>query len=263
MFPLGRSNPVVRMEELLPFRVEIVSRRELRDVAKLRAATYGKHLPDLAASLSEPEPADYSRGCEVFVARSKLDNSLLGTLRTHANVFNPLPLQASIELPERFRETRMVETTRLCVKGGLGASTVRNALFKAMHQYCLDQNVDWMVVAARRHVDRIHDSLLFEDVKEPHVYFPMAHAGGVPHRVLSFSPSGAEQLWRTHQHPLYRFIFETHHPDLDLSMAQDLNFDWECPDSGATVTYLPERRLMPRPPAHNSSRAMGSMALMA
>jgi hypothetical protein len=80
---------------------------------------------------------------------------------------------------------------------------------------------------------------------------------------LSFSPSGAEQLWRSHQHPLYRFIFETHHPDLDLSMAQDLNFDWECPDSGAKVIYLPERRLMPRPSAHNQSRAMESMAMMA
>lgn len=260
MFPSDRSNPVVRMDELLPFRVEIVSRRQLQEVATLRAETYGKHLPDLAASLSQPEPADFSRGCEVFVARSKLDNSLLGTLRTHANVYNPLPLQASIELPERFRGTRMVETTRLCVKGGLGASVVRNALFKAMHQYCLDQNVDWMVVAARRHVDRIHDSLLFEDVKEPRAYYPMAHAGGVPHRVLSFSPSGAKQLWSSHRHPLYRFIFETNHPDLDLSMAQDLNFEWDCPDSGAKVSYLPERRLMPRSAALNQS---GPMALMA
>jgi hypothetical protein len=256
MFPSDCSHPVVPAVEILPFRVEIVSRRQLHEVAKLRAATYGKHLPDLAASLSEPEPADYSRGCEVFVARSKLDNGLLGTLRTHANVYNPLPLQASIELPERFRGTRMVETTRLCVKGGLAASTVRNALFKAMHRYCLDQNVDWMVVAARRHVDRIHDSLLFEDVKEAGVYYPMSHAGGVPHRVLSFSPGGAEQLWRNNQHPLYDFIFETHHPDLDLSMAQDLNFDWQTPDSGSKVIYLPERRLMPRPSAQNQSRPM-------
>ena len=255
------ANPVIRSEERLPFRVEIVSRRALQEVAKLRAETYGKHMPQLAALLSQPEPADFSRGCEVFVAKSKLDGSLLGTLRTHANVYNPLPLQASLELPQRFRGTRMVETTRLCVKGGLNASTVRNALFKAMHQYCLDQNVDWMVVAARRHVDRIHDSLLFEDVKEPRVYYPMAHAGGVPHRVLSFSPKGAEALWRSRQHPLYSFIFETHHPDLDLSMAQDLNFDWNCPDGGAPVTFLPERRLLPRQPANTP--ASQPMALMA
>lgn len=255
------SHPVVQIQETLPFRVEIASRKHLQEVATLRAASYGKHLPALADSLSQPESADYARGCEVFVAKSKFDGSLLGTLRTHSNVFNPLPLQASLELPERFRGTRMVETTRLCVKGSPGASTVRSALFKALHQYCLDQNVDWMLAAARRPVDRIHDSLLFADVNEPGVYYPMAHAGGVPHRVLSFSPSNAEQLWRTNQHPLYRFIFETRHADIDLSMAQDLNFDWQCPESGAKVVYLPERRLSPRPSTHyQSSRPMALMA---
>jgi hypothetical protein len=261
MVSSDHANAQVLTEESLPFRVEIASRQHLQEVASLRVATYGKHLPTLAATLSQPEPADFARGCEVFVAKSKFDGSLLGTLRTHSNVFNPLPLQASVELPERFRGTRMVETTRLCVKGSPGASTVRSALFKALHQYCLEQNVDWMLAAARRPVDRIHDSLLFTDVNEPNVYYPMAHAGGVPHRVLSFSPSNAERLWRENLHPLYQFIFGTRHEDIDISMAQDLNFDWQCPDSGANVTYLPERRLMPRPSTHyQSSRPMALQA---
>jgi hypothetical protein len=255
------SDSTTKNEENLPFRVEIASRQHLQEVASLRAATYGKHLPDLAASLGQPEPADFARGCEVFVAKSKFDGSLLGTLRTHSNVYNPLPIQASLELPERFRGTRMLETTRLCVKGSPGASTVRTALFKAMHMYCLDQNVDWMMAAARRPVDRIHDSLLFVDVNEPGVYYPMAHAGGVPHRVLCMSAIDLQRQWSVAQHPLYRFGFETHHPDIDISMAQDLNFDWQCPDNGASVTYLPERRLMPRPSTHyQSSRPMALMA---
>jgi hypothetical protein len=256
-----RSDSATQTEESLPFRVEIASRQHLQEVASLRAATYGKHLPDLAALLGQPEPADFARGCEVFVAKSKFDGSLLGTLRTHSNVFNPLPIQASLELPERFRGTRMLETTRLCVKGSPGASTVRTALFKAMHMYCLDQNVDWMMAAARRPVDRIHDSLLFVDVNEPGVYYPMAHAGGVPHRVLCMSAIDLQRQWSVARHPLYRFGFETRHPDIDISMAQDLNFDWQCPDNGASVTYLPERRLMPRPSTHyQSSRPMALMA---
>ncbi len=257
MLTSDRSNSEVQFEESLPFRVEIASRQHLQDVTKLRAATYGKHLPALAASLGEPETADFARGCEVFVARSKFDGSLLGTLRTHTNVYNPLPLQSSIELPAHFIGTRMSETTRLCVKGSPGASTVRTALFKAMHLYCLEQNVDWLLAAARRPVDRIHDSLLFMDVKETGVYYPMAHAGGVPHRVLCMSTVDLQRQWRVNHHPLYRFGFETHHPDIDISMAQDLNFDWQCPDSGSNVTYLPERRLMPRPGTHyQSSRPM-------
>ncbi len=253
MFSADRSSPVVQTEESLPFRVEVASRKHLQEVAHLRAVTYGKHMPALAASLSEPEPADFARGCEVFVAKSKFDGSLLGTLRTHSNVYNPLPLQASLELPERFHGTRMVETTRLCVKGSPGASTVRSALFKALHMYCLEQKVDWMLAAGRRPVDRIYDGLLFTDVNAPGMYYPMAHACGVPHRIMSFSPGNAEQLWRTSQHPLYRFVFETSHHDIDISMAQDLNFDWQCPEGSASVVYLPERRLMPRPSTHYQS----------
>lgn len=248
-----RSHSVVKTEEILPFRVEVVSRKNMQEIAVLRAVSYGKHLPALAESLRQPEPADYARGCEVFVAKSKFDGSLLGTLRTHSNVFNPLPLQASLELPERFSGSRMVETTRLCVKGSSGASTVRSALFKAMHLYCLEQKVDWMLAAARHPVDRIHDSLLFADVNEPGAYYPMAHAGGVPHRVMCLSPSDAQRQWGICQHPLYRFAFETHHPDIDISMAQDLNVDWQCPDSSANIIYLPERRLRPRRPTQYQS----------
>ena len=248
MFSSDNASPVVQAEESLPFWVEIAAREQLQEVADLRAATYGKHLPALGATLSQPEPADMAPGCEVFVARSKLDGSLLGTLRTHANIYNPLPLQASLELPQRFNGTRMVETTRLCVKGSPGASTVRSALFKAMHQYCLDQNVEWMMAAARRLVDRIHDSMLFTDVKESRVYYPMAHAGGVPHRVLFMSTIDMQRQWRNCQHPLYRFAYETYHPDIDTTMAQDLNADWQCngAGTGANVTYLPERAPVPQ-----------------
>jgi hypothetical protein len=258
-----RSNTVAQTTESLPFRVEIASRQHLQEVAQLRVASYGKHLPALAATLSQPEPADFARGCEVFVAKSKFDGSLLGTLRTHTNAFNPLPLEASVELPTRFRGTRMLETTRLCVKGSSGASTVRSALFKAMHLYCLEQKVDWMLAAARPPIDRIHDSLLFADVFKRGVYYPMAHAGGVPHRVLFLSPTDAQRQWGISQHPLYHFAFETHHPDIDISMAQDLNFSWKSPDRKTNVSYLPERRNVPRPSTHDQASHTIPMALKA
>lgn len=261
MFSSNHANPVVQTEESLPFLVEIASPEQLQEVADLRAATYGKHLPALGATLSQPESADVTLGCEVFVARSKLDGSLLGTLRTHTNAFVPLPLQASLDLPKRFDGTRMVETTRLCVKGGPGASIVRSALFKAMHRYCLDQKVEWMLAAARQPVDRIHDSLLFEDVYAPRTYYPMAHAGGVPHRVMCLAPTYAQTKWGKHRHPLYRFAFETYHPDIDVSKVQDLSFEWQGSERGTNVTYLPERASHLRQSKHLESSA--PMALVA
>jgi hypothetical protein len=217
------NNAATKATQTLPFTVEIATHLDLREVAKLRASAYGKHLPALGLKLAEPELADYEPGCEVFVARSRLDGTLLGTLRTHANVLEQLPLQASMRLPTHLLDTRMVETTRLCVQSGPNASVVRSALFKALFMYCLNQKVDWMMAAGRRPVDRIYDSLLFTDVEKKGEFYPMAHANDVLHRVMCFSPSEAESLWKRNQHPLHTFVFETTHPDINLSRAKDLD----------------------------------------
>ncbi len=225
--------------ETLPFVVRMASQQDLGEVAALRAASYGKHMPELGAKLRQPEDSDYELGCEVIIARSKFDGSLLGTLRTHANVFKPLPLQSSMQLPERFQDVRMVETTRLCVKGSPNSSLVRNALFKALFEYCFAQRVDWMMAAGRRPVDRIYDALLFSDVGEPGKFRPMQHAGGVPHRVMCFSPADAQVNWAACQHLLYKFVFETRHPDIDLTMAASLHFPWRCPENEFDVESAP------------------------
>jgi hypothetical protein len=217
-----RIQAAVARTELLPFKVEIATEAQLDGVIQLRAASYGKHLPELGAKLREPEAADFAYGCEVFVATSKLDGSVLGTLRTHSNVMEPLPLESSITLPDRFDDSSMVETTRLCIKGSAQASLVRAALFKALHLYCVAQQVDWMLAAGRRPIDRTYDWLLFRDVAEKGTFFPMKHAGSLPHRVMYFSPGGANELWLTNQHSLHSFVFETIHPDLDISRAKAL-----------------------------------------
>lgn len=50
-------------EERLPFIVTIASDdAALRDAVAMRQAAYGRHLPDLAATLSEPEPSDREPG---------------------------------------------------------------------------------------------------------------------------------------------------------------------------------------------------------
>jgi len=212
--------------ERLPFRVSIASREELAAVVRLRAMAYGRHLPELGARLAQSEPADYEWGCEVIVATSKLDGSVLGSLRTHTNALKPLPLEASLQLPERYQGQRLIEATRLSILSGGEASLVRNALFKAFYLYGQAQRADWLVVAGRRPVDRIYDGLLYTDVAEPGAFYEMSHAGGIPHRVMSMAVAEAEPIWRRAGHPLYRFAFETRHPDIDLGAARQLGGDW-------------------------------------
>ena len=220
---IGQANQVDTLSERLPFRVKIATANELMAVARLRATAYGRHLPALAKHLLEPEAADFEPGNEVFVAVSKLDGSMLGTIRTHSNLFKPLPLEASIELPAHMHGLRLIEATRLSVLGNLEASLVRNALFKVFFRYCLSQNVDWMLAAGRRPVDRLYDSMLWRDVDGVGRLYPMAHAAGVPHRVMCMAPADAEPLWRAADHPLLRFAFHTEHPDLDFTGVRPLD----------------------------------------
>lgn len=220
--------------ENLPFVVRIASEQDMEKIAALRVATYGKHLPELAGKLHHLEACDYEMGCEVIVAAAKMDGSLLGTLRTHANVFKPLPLQASLQLPEKFQDMRMVEATRLCVIGHSNSSIVRSALFKALFNYCSEQNVDWIMAVGRRPIDRIYDALLFSDVADSGKFYPMAHVNGVPHRVMGLR-SATQANWAAAQHPLYKFVFETHHADIDLSASANLNFPWSSPETNLGI----------------------------
>lgn len=209
--------------ERLPFRVKIANADELLAAVRLRAAAYGRHLPALAAQLLQPEAADFEPGNEVFVAVSKLDGSILGTVRTHSNLFKPLPLEASLDLPARFSGRRLIEATRLSVLGSLQASLVRNALFKVFFQYCLSQKADWMLAAGRQPVDRLYETMLWRDVDGIGTLYPMAHAAGVPHRVMCMAPAEVESTWRAADHRLFRFGFQTVHPDLDFADARALD----------------------------------------
>jgi hypothetical protein len=239
--------------ERLPFRVKIATEDELIAVARLRAAAYGRHLPALATRLLQPEEADFELGNEVFVAVSKLDGSMLGTIRTHSNLFRPLPLEESIDLPAHFQGRRLIEATRLSVLGNLRASLVRNALFKTFFTYCLSQKADWMLAAGRRPVDRLYDTMLWRDVDGVGNLYPMAHAAGVPHRVMFMAPAEAEPTWRAADHPLFRFAFQTVHPDLDFTGVRPLdamleNIDTSRGIANAIAKALGEPALSPVPP---------------
>ncbi|WP_146183320.1 hypothetical protein [Limnohabitans sp. JirII-29] len=203
--------------EYLPFQVKVAREDVLPRVVQLRAAAYGHHLPELGARLATAESADYEAGCLVICATSRMDDEVLGSMRIHTNAHRPLPLESSLELPEHYTGLRLCEATRLSVGRSPNSSVVRNALFKAFYLFTMQQEIDWMVVTGRSPVDRIYDGLLFEDVLEKNTFYPMHHVANLPHRVMSFAPPEAQALWKAKEHPLYRFVFETHHPDIDVT----------------------------------------------
>jgi len=205
-------------EERLPFSVRIVSDEAALDKAvSIRHAAYERHIPAVAALLEKPEATDFEPGSVVLLAESKLDGSPLGTMRIQTNRYRDLALQQSVELPNWLQDTSQAEATRLGVIGNRMGRLVKTALFKAYYQYCVQADIEWMVIAARSPLDRQYEALLFQDVLPGGEFMPMRHAGNIPHRVLAFNIQLAESNWSAAGHPLYGFVFDTSHPDIDLS----------------------------------------------
>jgi hypothetical protein len=235
-------NAPAMIEELLPFTVKLVRDEDDLDKAvQIRHTAYARHLPDFAETLKAPESADAENGVVVLLAESKLDGSPLGTMRIQTNEFKPLSLEQSIELPDWLKKRRLAEATRLGVTNEKGGRLVTTMLFKAYFRYCQQAGIEWMVVTGRAPVDRTYDRLLFDDVFPGKGYIPIRHVGNLPHRVMQFNVNTAEERWAAARHPLFDFIFRTHHPDMDIA--------------GRVQTYVPMTK-MPVFPAQGAAFPM-------
>lgn len=232
MAPLGGSLSMLEdvlpqrglIEERLPFSVRMVrSEADLDKAVSIRHAAYGRHIPTVAALLEKAEACDSEPGSAVLLAESKLDGSPLGTMRIQTNRYRKLALEQSIELPSWLQGTSQAEATRLGVALGRVGRLVKTALFKAYYEYCVMEEIEWMVIAARSPLDRQYEALLFQDVIPDGGFIPMRHAGNIPHRVLSLKVEHVESNWSEAKHPLYGFFFHTRHPDIELSETNHLS----------------------------------------
>lgn len=212
----AKAQPAL-VEERLPFSVRIVgSEDDLEKAVSIRHSAYGRHIPEVAALLEKAEASDSEPGCVVLLAESKLDGSPLGTMRIQTNRYRKLALEQSIELPSWLQGKSQAEATRLGVIGNRAGRLVKTALFKAYYLYCVQEEIEWMTIAARAPLDRQYEALLFQDVLPDGEFIPMRHAGNIPHRVLAFNVQLADFNWRQAGHPLYDFVVNTRHPDINL-----------------------------------------------
>ncbi|HEX8479841.1 MAG TPA: hypothetical protein VF663_15965, partial [Telluria sp.] len=57
---------------------------------------------------------------------------------------------------------------------------------------------------------------LFSDVFPGQGAIPLAHVGNLEHRVMAFEIETFEARWAAARHPLFKFFFDTRHPDIDV-----------------------------------------------
>lgn len=206
-----------QQRESLPFVVRPArSRPDLRKVAMIRHQAYGRHLPEFAATLQEPEAADFDEGTIVLLAEAKSDGRPVGTARIQTNRSAPLPLEGSFELPDWLQGKALVEVTRLGVEASAIGHLAKLALFKACYRQWLADGIDWAVIAARSPLDTLYEGLLFRDVPKDGRAVNMRHIGNLPHRVMALSVPRARDAMFRYGHPMYSYAWETEHPDIRL-----------------------------------------------
>lgn len=212
-------------EERLPFTVRVVrNESDLNKAVSIRAAAYGRHMPEFAEKLRVPESIDSDPGVTVLLAESKLDGTPLGTLRIQSNAYMPLKVEQSVTLPRWLRDRPLVEGSRLGIVGGTIGRLVKIMLIKATLLYCENDGIDWAIVAARAPLDREYDQMMFEDLYPEQGFIPMRHGNNIPHRVLGFDIEHGHQNLVDAKHPMLKFMRFTHHPDIDVHVEHESNW---------------------------------------
>ncbi|MEP7056448.1 MAG: hypothetical protein ABI809_01590 [Caldimonas sp.] len=201
----------------LSFGVRIArTRSELQAACRVRALSYGHHVPQLRATLLEPDLLDADENTIVVLCVDKASGEAVGTARFQTNAGGPLLIEHSMTVPEEMRNDTRAEITRLSAVAGADP-LVKLCLMKASYLFCLATQVRWMVICARSDaLLRQYRRLGFAPVFDDGHMLPMLHVGRLDHHVLTFNVTTAESRWREAQHPLYDFMIETAHPDIQL-----------------------------------------------
>ena len=195
----------------------VASHDELLEACAIRAQAYGHHMPQMRQCLEQPDELDSSEGMTVFVCRDKASGRITGTMRIQTSAFGPLRIEESVRLPDRLAAAPRAEVTRLAVKVGADPLT-KLCLMKASYLFCVARHVQWMVIGARNEaLIRNYRRLGFVDVLEHRQPVPLAHTGGLLHRILAFDVLAAERSWAAARHPLYAFMVQTQHDDLSVA----------------------------------------------
>ena len=205
----------------LGFRLQpVASRADLLDACVVRAQAYGHHMPDMGERLVEPDPLDLAGGTTVFLCRDKGSGRATGTMRIQTSHAGPLLMESSLALPDWLAVAPRAEITRLAVAVGADPLT-KLCLMKVSYLFCMAQQVQWMAIGARNEaLIRNYRRLGFVDALGAGEFVPLAHTGGLLHRILAFDVVGAERSWAAARHPLYDFMVRTQHDDLQIELPQ-------------------------------------------
>lgn len=195
-----------------------VSTLDLRRACEVRAEGYGHHLPSWRQSLIEPDALDREDETLVLICEDKRTGQAIGTARIQTSRQGPLLIEESMPLPESISRLGRAEITRLATIAGADP-VLKFAICKAAFLYCISSQARFAIIGARNEaLVRQYKRIGFNELNPDEPMVPLAHAGGMPHRVLMFDTLLGPREWQANPNKqgLFDFCFETFHPDIEL-----------------------------------------------
>lgn len=209
-----------RERHFLPFTVKLVtSKDDFTRAIAVRAAAFLRHNAPALDKVRDGEEDDERDDVVLLVARSKLDDGVVGTMRIDPNLNRPMHLESAMAVPEPFKKSRCVEFMRLGVVNGSSGHLVSLALAKAGYEICVAMKMDYIFLCSRAPVDTLYRGYRFDDLLDGKK-LDLHYAPGAPHFVLCLPVAEAEERWRLHSKSVYRFFIETEHPDLEIDYEE-------------------------------------------
>jgi hypothetical protein len=194
------------------------TREDMASVCELRATCYGRHAPGLKEHMAEPDGIDRSPWTSVFLCEDKSSGAVVGTMRVVDNTRGAtLEIEEFIDVPEWLVGSTRGEMTRLVVAPGADP-LVKAALWKAGYLTCVQAQVQWLIIGARKAgLIKQYQYLGARDMYPDQRLVPLGHGWSLPHRIFIMNMLTAATDWYEGQHRLLRFMVETEHPDIAIS----------------------------------------------
>jgi len=219
---LGRpyTRPALETQPL-PFRMRIAkSPEDIQRVCRHRGEAYARHQPDLVQRLSlcEPEADDLRDDVVLVMAESHEDGSILGSVRLTTNVNTPLRFEKEFDLPEKFKNCSLLEAGRMVTQNGPAGRMVVPGLIKAAFEISHHSGIDYSILIGRAPIDRMYHAMQFEDMFRGRKVVTSAQPG-VEVTLFFMDILQADARWRAAQCPMYGFMAQTLHPDINIDHA--------------------------------------------
>ena len=114
---------------------------------------------------------------------------------------------------------RMLEAWRLTVLHCEESRMVAAALYKSLYEISYHVGIDYVLVVARKPVDRLYKSMQFIEALNGQK-LALKNTLNLPHGLFYLPVREADALWQLAQCPLYPFMALTRHPDIEIDLEE-------------------------------------------